>query len=568
VLLRRLVEYSEKIEMPPVMYAKTPVKWLIDLAPDGRFLGFVQQSGGRKKNDRGKILDAPDVGRRTVGIKPKLLCDNGAYVLGRVPEGKKIGRVEDQHASFIELTCKCADELGLQELNAVVQFLKNLPDSIPELPGDFDPGHNITFRIQDQLLIDIPEVQTWWAEFIVGDSEESTQCIVCGKIRSCLDRHPVAIKRIPGGQTSGMAMISANVDAFESYGLSASMIAPTCQDCAERYAKTLNFLLASESNSYRIGGTAFVFWTREDTDFSILDFLGQPDDDQVKELLRSGFTGKRQETIDANAFYAAALSASGARVVVRDWIETTVPSVQANLARWFRRQKMVDAWGEEGRPLGIYPLVASLYRDVSKEVVDAVPRLLINSALTDSPLPDYLLYQAIKRMRADPSPTRNDREDTFTIYARMMLIRLVFNSQKNMEENFMSELELTNQDPAYLCGRLLAVLENIQYLAIPGAKATMIDRYYGTASSAPASVFGTLMRGAQPHLAKLRKEKEGAYYALQKRIEDICSGLPSYPLSLNMKEQAVFALGYYHQRAKDRADRTAAKEAKTSKEEL
>lgn len=123
----------------------------------------------------------------------------------------------------------------------------------------------------------------------------------------------------------------------------------------------------------------------------------------------------------------------------------------------------------------------------------------------------------------------------------------------------MTKLDIENQDPAYLCGRLLAVLENIQYLAVPGAKATLIDRYYGSASSAPASVFGTLMRGAQPHLAKLRKEREGAYHALQKRLEDICSGLPSYPNTLNMNDQAVFALGYYHQRAEDRAARAQAK---------
>jgi CRISPR-associated protein Csd1 len=185
--------------------------------------------------------------------------------------------------------------------------------------------------------------------------------------------------------------------------------------------------------------------------------------------------------------------------------------------------------------------------------------LLLKSALTGTQLPDYLLYQAIKRMKVDPNPKRNDKEDSFTLYARMMLIRLVFNSYPDKEENYMSQLDMENHDPAYLCGRLLAVLENIQYLAVPGAKATLIDRYYGSASSAPASVFGTLMRGTQAHLAKLRKEKEGAYFALQKRLEDICSGLPAYPATLNMKDQAIFALGYYHQRAEDRSARTQAK---------
>jgi len=567
MLLRRLIEYSEQIDMPPVMYTRTPVKWLIDLAADGRFLGFIMQEGHGRRADRGKELLAPDPGRRTVKIKPRLLCDNAEYVLGLVPEGKKADRVAEQHRSFSQLIEKAAGNIDLPELEAVNEFLRSLPDGLPDLPEGMEASHNITFRANDELVMAHPEVQKWWAEYAGTESGEIAQCVICGKIRPCLERHPVAIKRVPGGQTSGMAMVSANVDAFLSYGLSASMIAPTCLDCAERYAKSLNQLLSSESNSYRIGNTAFVFWTKEETDFDVLSFLDQPDTDQVKELLRSGFTGKSYESVEANAFYAAALSASGARLVVRDWTETTVSNVQANLARWFRRQHMTDAWGAEGRPLGIYALVSSLYRDIGREMVPSVPRLLVKSALTGTPLPDYLLYQAIKRMRADPNPARNDREDSFTMYSRMMLIRLVFNSHPDKEETFMSNMDINNREPAYICGRLLAVLESIQHQAIPGAKATLIDRYYGAASAAPASVFGTLMRGAQPHLAKLRKEKEGAYYALQNRLMDIYSGLSEWPSTLSMKEQAIFALGYYHQRADDRARaREHSEEKKKSQE--
>jgi CRISPR-associated protein Csd1 len=122
------------------------------------------------------------------------------------------------------------------------------------------------------------------------------------------------------------------------------------------------------------------------------------------------------------------------------------------------------------------------------------------------------------------------------------------------KEDYMTELELTNRDPAYLCGRLLAELGEIQRLAI-GGKSTIIDRYYGTASSAPGTVFGTLLRGAQAHLAKLRKNRRGAYEALEKRIEGITAHLPEFPKTLPLKQQALFSLGYYHQRAHDRAER-------------
>ena len=125
----------------------------------------------------------------------------------------------------------------------------------------------------------------------------------------------------------------------------------------------------------------------------------------------------------------------------------------------------------------------------------------------------------------------------------------------------MEELDPNRQEPAYLCGRLFAELEQVQKLAI-NPKATIVDRYFGTASSAPATVFGTLLRGAQAHLGKLRKTREGAFYGLQERIEEILKGLPAFPKTLALKEQALFSLGYYHQRAADRAAAKAAKENK------
>ena len=122
----------------------------------------------------------------------------------------------------------------------------------------------------------------------------------------------------------------------------------------------------------------------------------------------------------------------------------------------------------------------------------------------------------------------------------------------------MSKLDPTMSQPAYLCGRLLAALESAQRRAIPGANTTIVDRYYGTASTAPATVFGALLTGSQAHLSKLRRDRPGAYHAIQEEIEEIMSGLPGFPRTLSLEEQALFALGYYHQRAHHRARARAA----------
>jgi CRISPR-associated protein Csd1 len=174
---------------------------------------------------------------------------------------------------------------------------------------------------------------------------------------------------------------------------------------------------------------------------------------------------------------------------------------------------------------------------------------MLRVALQGGPLPAWLMFQAIKRNRAEQALTR----------PRAALIKMVLLSQlQNFQEDAMVRLDEENLHPAYLCGRLLAVLEQVQFVAV-SPKATLIDRFYGTASTAPASVFSRLLKGAQAHLGKLRKEKPGAYVALQTRLEGIMGNLSGFPKVLTLEEQGWFSLGYYHQRAWDRAQAKARK---------
>jgi CRISPR-associated protein Csd1 len=285
----------------------------------------------------------------------------------------------------------------------------------------------------------------------------------------------------------------------------------------------------------------------------------RPQPQAVRNLLQSPYTAREAHGMQANDFYALSLSASGGRSVVRDWLETTVPEAEANLRRWFRAQEIVDAYGEPADPLGLYPLAATAYRDATKEMTPAVPAALVRVALKGGPLPDDLLVRVVRRTRAEQEVTR----------PRATLMRLVLQSKGGEEvQRAPVSLDPVHPEPAYHCGRLLAELEALQRAAIPGVKATLVDRYYGSASSTPAAVFGTLLSHAQAHIGKLRKGTGGAGPAIQRRMEEIMANLDGFPNTLTLREQAVFALGYYHQRAQDRAQRNAAVEArKTAKEE-
>jgi CRISPR-associated protein Csd1 len=249
--------------------------------------------------------------------------------------------------------------------------------------------------------------------------------------------------------------------------------------------------------------------------------------------------------VEANEFYALCVTSNQSRLVVRSWMETTVGRVRRHLADYFEAQRMVGPDGDDS-PHGVTALGGATVRELNDMAPQTIPALL-EFALSGRPLPTYLLHRTVQRARADT--------DNRMTRPRAALMRLVFESQRlssSTEVPIVSpELDVQNTDPAYLCGRLLAVLEEVQRAAQPGINTTLVDKYFGTACSAPATVFGTLMRHAQSHLGKLRKNNEPAYHALQKRLMAVADMLPAdgFPRTLSLQDQAVFSLGYYQQMA-------------------
>lgn len=555
MILARLKEYADRrMDLPPEMYAEKRVRWFIELRQDGSLEGFTSRGGETKANRNGEPLEIPDV-VRAAGIKPRLLADNGEYVLGVGRSGAKENKVAERHRQFRELVEACAERTGEESVEAVARFLEALDESLQtdSLPEGFDANDLLTFRVEGELPIDLESVQRFWAERTLGEENPIMTCLVTGEEAPVQDRMPVKIKGVPGGQTSGTSLVSANARPFTSYGLENSLTSPISRNAAERFGKALNHLLSDKSSRAYIGPTVYVFWTREETGFDFLQFVEQPGPEAVRRLFDAPYAGRETHGSHAEKFYALALSASGGRAVVRDWLETTIPEVEESLRRWFTGQEIVDHRGNPGSPLGLYALVASGYRDAQKEMTPATPATFMRVAIKGGRVPDDVLARVVRRNRAEGDVTR----------PRAALIKLFFATQET-EGVFMERMKSLNTAPplereedraAYHCGRLLAELEAVQRAALGQVNATLTDRYYGSASSAPASVLGTLVGGAQSHLGKLRKNRPGVHAALQRRLEEIMSELPDFPRTLNMRQQGLFALGYYHQRAHERKSR-------------
>ena len=569
MLLERLREYAEVQlgdSLPPPGYQLQPIRYTILLRRDGTYEGFLDNQS--PDAPRGTPRLAPHA-KRAMGIVPKLMADTGEYVLGipRVDPKKppKPERVADQHRQFRDLVDDCARQTSEPSVEAISRFLEDRPPIDLEESAGFDASSTITFRVEGVYPVDLDPVRRYWAQRRApdkpaGDVGEIATCIVCGERRPVLERHPLKIKGIPGGQIL-KDLISANSNAYESYGQPASTVAPTCATCAEAYGNALNALLASRSTSVWAGGLAYAFWTepKARSAFAPIAPMTQPDvnSGEVRALLQSFWSYQRGEPIiDDTRFYAAAFGASGARAVVKDWIDTTVGSAKASLGRYFALQEIVEWNGAQGDFLPLNWIAGSTVR--RKETPPAIViQSLVRLALAGTPLPMDLLYLAVRRSRAEQDVTR----------ARAALIKMVLQagaSSTELQENTMAKLDVQRDDPPYVCGRLLATVDRIQRQALGSTNSTVIDKFYGSASSAPASVFGTLLDGVQPHLNKLRKERPGAYVNLDRQLQDVLDLLADFPTTLNLKQQGLFALGFYHQRAFDRATADANRAARST----
>lgn len=111
-------------------------------------------------------------------------------------------------------------------------------------------------------------------------------------------------------------------------------------------------------------------------------------------------------------------------------------------------------------------------------------------------------------------------------------------------------LDENNTNTAYRLGRLFAVLERVQERANPSINTTIRERFYGAASATPVTVFPTLIKLKNHHIAKL--DNKGEAINQEKLIGAIMNegidGELGFPATLGLQDQGRFAIGYYHQR--------------------
>lgn len=428
-----------------------------------------------------------------------------------------------------------------------------------------------------------PAIDTWWKKGLetVDEPDARGMCLITGKRDAPVaDLHSPKIKGVKDAQGAGALIVSFNTNAYESFGRESGYNAPVSVEAATRYCKSLNALLASDKHRLQIGDATTVFWTEKPTvvEATLGTFLGGdlPDEDDeeadkgssqatmllasLHESLRSLRRGGKPVDEISNeletAFYILGLTGqAGGRIGVRFWHRDTVGGLLTNLAKHHIDLAIVPERRADSKfPDPEFPTMRMLLRQtgrtISGKVQDIPPNLagaLSRSILQGIDYPIMLAQRVMSRIRVCEKDNQDKVRPKVT-YLRAAILKAFLN--RNHQLNMKEALDPSRPEPAYHLGRLFAVYETAQRHAHDWKLERPIrETMYSSASATPLAVFGRLERLHHHHTAKKSHPRGSSesYRDIVGEIEQHFTGTPLYPASLNLVEQSLFAVGYYHQ---------------------
>lgn len=551
-----------KLERPGWLPVK--ISWGLDINREGRLLQVlplqVEEQRGKKTAFAPQLMNVPAPPKRTVGIEAGFLCDNGSYVLGMDDKGKP-ERTRLCFEAFRERHHALLEKVEHPAAQALLRFLDSWnPEAAAEHPAlaehaaELCGGGNIIFVFEGQRLHEIPELKEVWQRcFSDAGDAVVMQCLVTGQRLPVQMLHP-NIKGVQGAQSSGASLVAFNFSALESYGCNESqgLNAPVSTQAAFAYGAALNHLLAEPKHHLRMGETTVVYWAEEGENAYaefMSDLFGSNtmDDQTIGDALALVAKGKNADwqgmPLKADSrFYILGLAPNAARLSVRFFLSGTFGNLMGNVAKHQEHLQIVkpafDTWNE----LSLWWLLNETVNQQAKNK-QPNPQMVGDFARAvwqGTPYPATLYEQTQLRIRAERKVTRG----------RAAIIKAYLIRQPSFVHKEVLTVELNEKTryAPYLLGRLFSVLEALQEKANPGINATIRDKYFSSACATPAVAFPTLIRLAQAHLKKL-DDRSRIFF--DKQIGQLLAQMESsYPARLNLQDQGVFQLGYYHQTQK------------------
>lgn len=553
MILKALYDYYNRCEgLSAKGLEQKEIGYLIVIDKDGAFVRIESRMKDKKTAQTFLVLQT--IKRSGRKYAPNILWDNYEYVIGGADESAK------KHDTFIRMIEKLKEQVSSDRyLNAISEFYKKNEKLEDIIKNDvlYEEMHkskkNISFLLQGESKIAAENEKVW--NLILSQSADDGIygiCLVTGKKDSVARLHTtIKLTKDTG------PLVSFKTDrGYDSYGKEQGYNAQISGDAEFAYTTALNAMLQKGShNKFSVGNRTFVFWASsnseaaEQTEGSLFDLLGYTEEEvddpnakieQVRKVFTAIYSGSLKTSLE-DRFYILGLAPNSARIAVVYWSECSLKEFAGKILCHFEDMKIKDTRIDKKPYMGIKSMLAAVtLNGKQSEATPNLPETVVKSIFQGTPYPFTLFSACIRRIRAE-----SGNKDAIRI-ARMAIIKAYLNRINDNNKKIETMLDKSNTNQGYLCGRLFAVLENLQYAA--NKQDSIRSGYMNAASSTPSAVYPTILKLSNSHYSKLAKDKKGLAIYFDNQKKEIMAQISDFPDTLDLSDQGRFFLGYYHQK--------------------
>jgi CRISPR-associated protein Csd1 len=588
MILRSLYELYERLSrdqdygIPLSGYTQQNISFKVVINADASLHSIANLRDKVSRRPRKMIMPGADkptgkITRQSVHKKVQFLRGGLPFLIGAALKGEEspfLSQSMMEFEAFKKYHLQKEVEINDPDYTLFCAFLRNWkPEEAIEHEDwqEFANGQGV-FQIlgKTEYLHDSLGVRTWLHSHQEIGQGEIGQCLVSGESKPIARLHEPKIKGVRGSQTAGAPIVAFDKDndAFASYGRDGEqgLNAPVSEDAAFRYTTALNSLLVGPKSSkhrFMLADATVAFWTEESTNTedifaqfathgSALFERREVQDEGLRQkvelflkALREGKAAYAEldQAPDRTRFFILGLTGQAkGRLGVRFFYRDSISQLLDNLRRHHAHIGIERQYREDSKyPDPEFPAMWQMMDETCprrngmpdrERIPPVLSGPLLRAVITGSRYPEGLFNAVMRRIHADNTIN----------YMRACIIKGYLT--RNQRKEVSMGLDTNRKEPAYRLGRLFAALEKTQGDALGKVNATIRDRFFSSASATPGAVFPRLLRTYQHHLAKL---EGGRKVAREKLVQEINWDLESFPAHLNLADQGLFAIGYYHQ---------------------
>jgi CRISPR-associated protein Csd1 len=457
----------------------------------------------------------------------------------------------------------------------------------PDIFRQLTPKNEKGIKVQDQgdalvrwrvAIVGDPQDQTWldsslyqaWLDYDASNKHRHGLCMSKGEEAVIAEQHPAKLRH--GGDKA--KLISSNDTSgytFRGRFEEADQACTVGFDVTQKAHNALRWLLSDPKRTFRNGEQAIVAW--ETAGHEIPSPLYNSDEliDSEEELPEGPDVGRQ----DAGLFFAERLkrkiagyqstlgdtahivimvldAATPGRMAIVYYRELTGSEFLARLDAWHTRFAWPQRYSKERSFIGApapYDIASAAFgdevvrQDKSRKLLKATVERLLPCIIDGVSLPRDLLQCALNRASYPQSMPRWE-------WHKVLGIACALYKGTHPQENYQMSLETERTTRDYLYGRLLAVADRLEGLALHVARETrdtnaakLLPRF----AAHPYSTWEQLEVALNPYKSRLRAKRPRTLTELEKLQQSIMAAFRGDDFRDDSKLSGEFLLAYHCQ---------------------